>query len=135
MLNSNDPAVSLEPLPPAASRASLKLRAVLVLIGFTATVAQIVLLRELMVVSYGNETSLGVMLASWLFWTALGSGVLGRFAGRVSNPAKLMAALQVLLAVLLPATILAVRATRGLFHALPGELLGPAQSFSLACSR
>jgi spermidine synthase len=132
MLNSNDPAVSLEPLSPAASRASLKLRAVLVLIGFTATVAQIVLLRELMVVSYGNETSLGVMLASWLFWTALGSGVLGRFAGRVSNPAKLMAALQVLLAVLLPATILAVRATRGLFHALPGELLGPAPIF-LAC--
>ena len=132
MLNSNDLAVSLEPPLSAASRASLKLRAVLVLIGFTATVAQIVLLRELMVVSYGNEISLGVMLTSWLLWTALGSSVLGRFAGRVSNPAKLMAALQVLLAVLLPATILTVRATRSLFHALPGELLGPAPIF-LAC--
>ena len=132
MLNSNDLAVSSEPPLPLASRASPKLRAVLVLIGFTATVAQIVLLRELMVVSYGNEISLGVMLASWLLWTALGSSVLGRFAARASNPAKLMAALQVLLAVLLPATVFAVRATRGLFHAFPGELLGPAPIF-LAC--
>jgi spermidine synthase len=132
MLNSNDPAVSLELPLSAARRASLKLCAVLLLIGFTATVAQIVLLRELMVVSYGNEISLGVMLASWLLWTALGSGVLGRFAARASDPPKLMAALQVLLAVLLPTTVVAVRATRGLFHAFPGELLGPAPIF-LAC--
>jgi hypothetical protein len=97
MLNSNDLAVSLEPPLSAASRASLKLRAVLVLIGFTATVAQIVLLRELMVVSYGNEISLGVMLASWLLWTALGSSVLGRLSARASDPKKLMATLQVLL--------------------------------------
>jgi spermidine synthase len=132
MLNSNDLAVSLEPLPSAASRASLKLRAVLVLIGFTATVAQIVLLRELMVVSYGNEISLGVMLASWLLWTAFGSAALGRIAARTSNPAKLLAALQTLLALLLPITVFAVPAARGLFHALPGELLGPAPIF-LAC--
>jgi spermidine synthase len=131
-LNSNDPAVSSDAPVSAASRGSLKLRAVLVLIGFTATVAQIVLLRELMVVSYGNEISLGVMLASWLLWTALGSSVLGRFTAWASAPAKLMAAVQVLLAVLLPATVFAARATRGLFHALPGELLGPAPIF-LAC--
>ncbi len=130
-MNSNDLAVSLDP-PLSATRASLKIRAVLVLIGFTATVAQIVLLRELMVVSYGNEISLGVMLASWLLWTALGSGVLGRFAARTSNPTSLMAALQVSLAILLPATVLAVRATRAVFHAYPGELLGPAPIF-LAC--
>jgi spermidine synthase len=116
----------------AARLPSLKLRAILVLIGFTATVAQIVLMRELMVVFYGNEISLGVMLASWLLWTALGSGVLGRLAARTANPAKLMAALQTLLALLLPATILAVGASRGVFHALPGEVLGPAPIF-LTC--
>src|SRR5208282_1671723 len=47
-------------------------RAVLVLIGFTAVIAQIVLMRELMVVFCGNEMSLGLMLASWLVWTAIG---------------------------------------------------------------
>lgn len=104
----------------------------MVLIGFTATVAQIVLLRELMVVSYGNEISLGVMLASWLLWTAMGSSVLGRLAVRALTPAKLMAALQTLLALLLPATVFAVRASRGVFHAFPGELLGPTPIF-LTC--
>ena len=38
--------------------------------GFTAVIAQIVLMRELIVVFYGNEISLGLMLASWLLWTA-----------------------------------------------------------------
>jgi spermidine synthase len=103
----------------------LRLRAILLLIGFTATVAQIVLMRELMVVFYGNEISLGVMLASWLLWTAIGSSVLGRLAARIAKPARLMAALQMLLALLFPATVLAVRASRSVVHALPGELLGP----------
>lgn len=85
-----------------------------------------------MVVFYGNEISLGVMLACWLLWTALGSSVLGWLAARASDPAKLMAALQTLLALLLPATILAVRASRDVFHALPGELLGPTPIF-LTC--
>ncbi|HET7208485.1 MAG TPA: hypothetical protein VFI95_18055, partial [Terriglobales bacterium] len=76
--------MSLGPPLSAARSASLRLRTILVFIGFTATVAQIVLLRELMVVSYGNEISLGVMLASWLLWTAMGSSVLGRLAVRAS---------------------------------------------------
>jgi spermidine synthase len=121
--------VSLRSPLAAASHLSLKLRAVLVLIGFTSTVAQIVLLRELMVVSYGNEISLGVMLASWLLWTALGSSLIGRFAARVSHPATQMAALQILLALLLPATVFSARASRGVFHAFPGEVLGPVPIF------
>ena len=51
------------------------------LIGFTAMSAQIVLLRQMIVVFYGNEISLGLFLSAWLFWTALGSWLLGRFAG------------------------------------------------------
>jgi spermidine synthase len=98
---------------------------ILALIGFTATVAQIILMRELMVAFYGNEISLGVMLACWLLWTALGSALLGRFAARVRNPRKLMATLQLLLALFAPATVLAVRVSRVMFRALPGELLGP----------
>ena len=53
-------------------RDGVGVRPVLVLIGFTAAIAQIVLMRELMVVFYGNEISLGLMLGSWLFWTAVG---------------------------------------------------------------
>jgi len=96
-------------------------RPVLVLIGFTAAIAQIVLMRELMVVFCGNEISLGLMLGSWLFWTAAGSAM----AGRLGEPRRLMAGLEALVAMALPATILAVRASKGVLEAVPGESLGP----------
>ena len=97
-------------------------RPVLVLIGFTAAIAQIVLMRELMVVFYGNEISLGLMLGSWLFWTAAGSGIAGRLA---REPRRLMAGLEALVALALPATILAVRASKAALETVPGESLGP----------
>jgi spermidine synthase len=106
-------------------KAGFGVRAVLVLIGFTAAIAQIVLLRELMVVFYGNEISIGLMLGSWLFWTAAGSSLAGRFAARTRQPHRLMAGIQVLIAAILPWTILAVRAARGLLQTVPGEVLGP----------
>ena len=103
-------------------RDGVGVRPVLVLIGFTAAIAQIVLMRELMVVFCGNEISLGLMLGSWLFWTAVGSGMAGRLA---REPRRLMAGLEALLAVALPATILAVRASRAALATVPGESLGP----------
>jgi spermidine synthase len=106
-------------------KAGFGARAVLILIGFTAAIAQIVLLRELMVVFYGNESSLGLMLASWFLWTATGSSLAGHLATRARQPRRLMAAIQVLIAAILPCTILAVRAAKGLLQTVPGEVLGP----------
>ena len=102
-------------------KAGFGVRAVLILIGFTAAIAQIVLLRELMVVFYGNEISIGLMLASWLFWTAVGSSL----AVRTRQPRRLMSGVQVLLACTLPGTILALRAAKTALETVPGELLGP----------
>jgi len=102
----------------------LRVRAVVVLIGFTAAIAQIVLLREMMVVFYGNEISIGLMLASWLFWTAVGSAGAGPLIRRV-DPRRMVAALEIALAVALPATVLAVRASRGVLATVSGESLGP----------
>jgi hypothetical protein len=36
--------------------------------GFVATVAQIIVLRELLVLFYGNELSAGLIFAGWLLW-------------------------------------------------------------------
>jgi len=82
-------------------------------------------MRELVVVFYGNEICFGLILASWLLWTALGSGLLGRFAAFVHDPRRLMAALQCLVAVVLPVTILCLRASKNAFHPTPGQILGP----------
>jgi spermidine synthase len=96
------------------------IRTSVLLIGFTAAIAQIVLLRELMLVFGGNEISLGLVLAVWLFWTAVGSGVAGRLGLRS------MAGPQILLALSLPATVLGVRCGKAALTTIPGESLGPA---------
>jgi len=109
------------------------LRLILALIGFTAIIAQVLLMRELLVVFYGNELALGVMLANWLLWTALGASVLGRWATRAGTPRKLVAGLEVLLAFALPITLLAVRVSKAVCQSVPGEILGPVPMFLTSC--
>jgi len=97
----------------------------LVLIGCTAIVGQILLMRSLFVVFQGNEVSLGIVLAVWLIWTATGVALAGRAANRIPRPRVLLAALQVAVGVALPLTILLVRESRSLWGILPGEMVGP----------
>ncbi len=98
---------------------------ILGLIGFTAVTAQVVLMRELLVLFSGTEISLGLMLASWLLWTALGSGALGRLGARTRSPARQTAALEILIGTVLPLTILAARAGKSLLQTAPGQIFGP----------
>ncbi|MBU4140926.1 MAG: fused MFS/spermidine synthase [Candidatus Omnitrophica bacterium] len=102
------------------------------LIGFTALSAQIVLLRQLIVVFYGNEISLGLLLGAWLFWGALGSWLLGRFADKIKNRQFSFAVLEIVLAFILPGSIFMVRNARAILGILPGEIIGflPMAAFS-----
>ena len=120
---------------PCAVRPTPAVRAALTLIGFSAVIGQIVLMRELIVVFNGNEISLGIMLATWLFWTAAGSSLSSRFALGGSNARRVVAALECLLGVSLLPTIWALRASRTFFQTVPGELVGPVPMLltSLAC--
>jgi spermidine synthase len=94
------------------------------LMGFTFTVTQGLLIRELLVAFFGNEMSIGLVLASWLVLEAIGSGLLGRLAGRWgANPAS-FALLQVLFALFLPLCLYAAYSSRSLVGAIPGEGVG-----------
>jgi spermidine synthase len=99
--------------------------AALGLVGFSAIIGQIVLLRELIVVFNGNEISLGIMLATWLLWTAAGSSLASRSARGQSNARRIVAVLECLLGVSLLPTIWILRACRSFFQTVPGELVGP----------
>jgi spermidine synthase len=99
--------------------------AALMLAGFSAVIGQVVLMRELMVVFSGNEMSLGVMLATWLFWTAAGSLLCAGFALGQRDARRTVAVLESLLGISLPLTVWALRASKSLFQAVPGELVGP----------
>src|SRR5208337_2967291 len=73
----------------------------------------------------GNEMSLGLILACWLLWTAIGSGALGRVAARARQPRQLMALLEVFVALTFPLAIFLARASKAAFQSVPGEILGP----------
>ncbi len=93
-----------------------------VLTGLGALLAQIILLRELMVVFSGNELSTGVMLSAWLLWTALGSAALGVFSDRIKGKFSFFAMVQLILAILLPASLLLARYLRPLLGIPVGEI-------------
>ena len=84
-------------------------RTALALCGFTAVVGQIVLMRELIQVFSGNEIALGILLATWLLWTAAGSALAGASGLGQRRPRLTVAILESLIAASLPATIWAVR--------------------------
>jgi spermidine synthase len=105
-------------------------------VGFTATIAQVVLMRELVATLYGNELLFGIVLAVWLAWVALGSWGLGRLSLR-SRPEqggrkrwegergrRAFAVGLMLEALLLPVEIALVRGSRTLLGVTPGALVG-----------
>lgn len=96
----------------------------IILIGFTAMAAQIVLAREFLVVFYGNELTISIILASWLCGGAAGSYFLGRLADRIKNSLTVFALCQAVLAILLPPSILAIRSIKIALNINPGEIVG-----------
>ncbi|MHC4551078.1 MAG: spermidine synthase [Planctomycetota bacterium] len=82
---------------------------VFLVLGFSAQLAQVVYLRELFATFRGTELAVGIVLAAWLLWTAAGSAT----AGRVKHPARSFALAAAALALLIPATLLPLRAIRG----------------------
>jgi len=110
---------------PCAGRPGPAIRAALVLVGFSAIIGQIVLMREMIVAFSGNELSLGMMLATWLGWTAMGSGIASRLTVGKSQGRRTVAGLECLLGLSLLPTIWMLRVSRVLFQVVPGELVGP----------
>ncbi|MDP6776235.1 MAG: fused MFS/spermidine synthase [Candidatus Latescibacteria bacterium] len=99
----------------------------LVTMGFTWVVAQVLLLRQLMVAFGGNELTVGLILGTWLLAGGAGSAAFGRWADRADDPIGLIIALQVLLAAAIPTSLTCGPFLGGPLGLLPGELpgLGP----------
>ncbi|MCP4205342.1 MAG: hypothetical protein GY769_25810 [bacterium] len=100
--------------------------------GFVATIAQVLLLRELLVLFHGNEMSTGLALAGWLLWTSLGSALAAWRSSRGVVRESPLGLLLTLLAVAPPALVLVVRGARTLF-AIPAGELAPVGKMVLVC--
>ena len=84
----------------------------LVAMGFTWVIAQVLLVRELMVAFHGNELIVGLALAGWLLAGALGSASAGRWADRSASPLSVFLSIQTVLAVALPIAFVVLRRRR-----------------------
>ena len=98
----------------------MKFRLAFLLMGFTFTITQAIMVRELMVAFLGNELSIGLVLGCWLILEAIGSIAMARFLLRFSGP-LLYPFLQVLLALALPLSLLLAFSVRTILGAVPGE--------------
>ncbi|MGQ9921293.1 MAG: hypothetical protein ACUVRZ_08175, partial [Desulfobacca sp.] len=97
----------------------------ILLYGALTLAAQVMLLREFLLLARGHELFLGLGLWTWLAWTGLGSLWGGRLAAKTPISRQLLAQLLALLAVSLPLTLLVSRA----LPTLIGWQLGVAPSF------
>ncbi|MEK7242365.1 MAG: hypothetical protein AAB048_06295, partial [Planctomycetota bacterium] len=104
-----------------------------VLIGAQATMAQVILVRELLVVFYGNELCLGVILGTWLFGVALGAGLgakaiksskqyaVGSMQKAVPTASTTFLFLILTLCLMLPGQVVAIRLLRFIIHVPYGQ--------------
>jgi len=97
--------------------------------GFSGLVAQIVLLRELMIAFLGNELSIGVVLANWLILESAGAFFLGKKISQARNKLFWFILVTILFSLFFVAAIHAARVFKALLPLLPGEGLGIVQMF------
>jgi len=95
--------------------------------GFSAVIAQTLLIRELLVIFYGNELTFSVILCIWLISGAIGSGLLAGLFNKIKEPLRPFCLFQVLLAFWLPCAIILIRTSKTFLSVSPGEVLNIAQ--------
>ena len=64
--------------------------------GFSGLAAEILLLRELLIVFSGNELCIGIILANWLILEAFGCIFLGRIAEKSKHTLEIFSVITIL---------------------------------------
>ena len=100
------------------------LKASFLMMGLSGIIAQIILLRELLVSFYGNELTLGIILANWLVLEAVGSFVIGKSVEKTERKLEIYALLQMILSVAFPAALYLSRIFKNFLLTTPGEAVG-----------
>ncbi len=111
------------------SRASILLA--LAGMGLYAMTGQIILVRELLVIFYGSELSLGLIFACWLIWVSAGAAVASRAIPRLQDPRRWLSRALLIALICLPVQTVLIRALRGILGTPPGLLI-PLAEITLA---
>ncbi len=92
--------------------------------GLSGIVAQIVLLRELLVTFLGNELIIGIILANWMILEAAGSFAVGKAVERAKRKLELYVLFQICFSIALPFSIYQTRIIKNILFSTPGEAAG-----------
>ncbi len=96
----------------------------LFILGFTSLTSQIILFRELLVVFYGNEISVGVSFASWLLFGGIGSFIGRRYVDKIIKRELLFSIFEIIFGLTLFFTFIFVRVAPRLLSIPVGEIIG-----------
>jgi spermidine synthase len=96
----------------------------IVILGLSGIVAQLLLLRELLVTFLSNELTIGVILGNWLLLEAAGAYAAGRLLERSKRHLVWFAAVTFLFSLALPAAAYFARAWKAVLGLSPGEAFG-----------
>lgn len=103
---------------------TVRIDAIFCVMGFSAMVGQILLLRRMMAVFGGDELVVGALFFGWVFWAGLGNLVASAIADRVRDTARLLSLMLNLTALLLPVTVLAASMTKVVLGIPPPQIAG-----------
>jgi spermidine synthase len=92
--------------------------------GASGIVAQIVLLRELLINYLGNELTLGVILANWLICESLGVFLIGKLVDKIKDNTRAFVIAQIIFSLVVPACVYLARAFKLLCRIQTGEIIG-----------
>ena len=98
-----------------------RVRIAIVVMGFSGLVAEVLLLRELMIAFAGIELSIGIILANWLILEAAGCLTLGRLADKTRYKLESYAIIAVLFSAAFIGAVFITRILKGLLGVSIGE--------------
>lgn len=96
----------------------------IVVMGFSGLVAEILLLRELMIIFSGNELSIGIILANWLILEAIGCFYPGRMVDKTKHKLEAFTIITVLFSVFFLVSIFLTRILKNILDISIGEMVG-----------
>ena len=95
----------------------------MVFVGCYATIAQVLIIREFLVVFFGSELCIGIILGTWLFGVASGAATGGRIASRFKNHLSAFIVILVLMCAILPLEIVSIRVLRIILNVPAGQYI------------
>lgn len=106
-----------------------RVRIAVVVMGFSGLVAEILLLRELLIVFSGNELTIGIILANWLVLEAVGCFFPGRLVEKSTNKLEALTVITIHFSASVLLALLLTRSLRGLLGVSIGESIGLLPAF------